>query len=401
MGTSIPPTKLSRDQYYDKVLGCLVGSAIGDAMGAPFEMWERTAIAADMGYVDRLYPLRRPASPEGPWIDNLPPGGTTDDTRWKYLVGKWLAGLGPHQSQLDPRAFAGMLIDTCRRYTDFRSKSEPSPGGMPVAASLRVDWLREWEAVAKPYLKGDPDAYSYALNRFYGGDLACGGMLYAPILGAYYPADPERAYLEAYRLGTYDLGYARDITGLTAAYVSAAMEPDENFYSITEISRNLDPLQYAGARLVGRITNRIEQDAETIVQNANILTEKNIPEGIELPRNFHYDSLYFIRLESAYTQLEEKCQDIAFHAGEIHLINLTALKFGRGDFQKTLEFVVNFGRDNDTVGAVTGAILGAYLGFKALPKPWVETSLQVNEAMLEMPLEPLAQQLSRQKYELN
>jgi len=30
---------LPREEYYDKILGMLVGSAIGDAMGAPTEMW--------------------------------------------------------------------------------------------------------------------------------------------------------------------------------------------------------------------------------------------------------------------------------------------------------------------------------------------------------------------------
>ena len=42
-----------------------------------------------------------------------------------------------------------------------------------------------------------------------------------------------------------------------------------------------------------------------------------------------------------------------------HLINLTALLFSNYQFQPAMEFVTNYGRDNDTVAAVTGAILGA------------------------------------------
>ena len=36
--------QLADSVYYDKVLGALVGSAIGDAMGASTEMWHRKDI---------------------------------------------------------------------------------------------------------------------------------------------------------------------------------------------------------------------------------------------------------------------------------------------------------------------------------------------------------------------
>jgi len=54
---------------------------------------------------------------------------------------------------------------------------------------------------------------------------------------------------------------------------------------------------------------------------------------------------------------------MAFHPGEVHQINLTALLFTDFDFEKSLAFVTNYGRDNDTVAAITGAILGALHGF--------------------------------------
>ena len=113
------PQALSREEYYDKLLGSLVGSAIGDAMGAPTEMWHRDDIKVMLGYVDSLDVLIREGSPEGPWEDNLPEGGTTDDTRWKYLTGGWLAGYDQHQGRLDAKAFAGCIDAMPRR--DWRS----------------------------------------------------------------------------------------------------------------------------------------------------------------------------------------------------------------------------------------------------------------------------------------
>ncbi len=83
-----------------------------------------------------------------------------------------------------------------------------------------------------------------------------------------------------------------------------------------------------------------------------------------------------------------------FHAGEIHMINLAALIFGEFDFQRSLEFVINYGRDNDTVGAVTGSILGAYYGKSRLPVDMVKAVLQTNKEKLAIDLEKWAENLT-------
>ena len=100
------------------------------------------------------------------------------------------------------------------------------------------------------------------------------------------------------------------------------------------------------------------------------------------------------QMEKAFELLDQRNQDMPFHAGEIHLINLTALLFGEFDFQKSLEFVINYGRDNDTVGAITGAILGAYWGKESLPAEWTHTVLETQSRYLGIELEDLAQQLT-------
>ena len=105
------------------------------------------------------------------------------------------------------------------------------------------------------------------------------------------------------------------------------------------------------------------------------------------------DTLYFAQLQQLYDDLDTKNEDMAFHPGEIHQINLTALLFTDFDFQKSLEFVVNYGRDNDTVAAITGAILGAYHGYAKLPKASAEIVLSVNKNQLGIDLEAMAERL--------
>ncbi|MBK8502631.1 MAG: ADP-ribosylglycohydrolase family protein [Saprospiraceae bacterium] len=390
-------SSLTREIYHDKVLGMIIGSAIGDAMGAPTEMWHRDAIATQLGYVAQPEAVIREGSPEGPWAYNLPAGGTTDDTRWKYLITEFING--QNLMALKTRDFAQFIIDL---YLDEKSEvnKKESFGPDEVETEIRqMTWLQEWAKVAKPYIDNDLDGFREAANRFYGGEMACAGMLYAPSIGAYYPGQPEKAYQESFNLSLFDLGYARDITGLTAAYVAKAMQPGIDLQDIGALTRTIDPEHYFESRLVGRIANGFYQDARQITFDAKGLTDLDVNEKeYRIPKNYPYSKLYYAQVQKAYELLDDKLQDIPFHAGEIHLINLTAIEFCEGDFKKTIEFVVNYGRDNDTVAAVTGAILGAYTGAKNLPDDWKKIVEKTNKEIIGIDLEKIADQITAKAF---
>ncbi len=387
-------SSLTEAVFLDKMLGAIVGSAIGDAHGGPTEMWHRDYIEAQFGYIDTLEGMIRDGTPEGPWEDNLPGGSTTDDTRWKAIAAQFLIEKGAKKDSLDPHDFARFLLEAYRTDMEKAKKSPVFPPEAIEKELMRVAWLQEWAKVAHAYESGDADKYAYTLDRFYGGEMACAGMLYAPIVGAFFPAAPEKAYLEAYRIGLFDHGFARDITGLTAAMVSAAMKPNMNFSRLTyEVSAGVDPLRFFNSRLSGRIAFRIWADARYIVSQSKKLTEKDIPADQKTPKGWPGSRLEWAQTRKAYELMDPKLQDIPFHAAEIHFINLVALQFGEGDFQKTIDFVTNFGRDNDTVGAVTGAVLGGFLGFEKLPKAWREQVLRTNKNVVGIDLEDLAKKL--------
>jgi len=208
-----------------------------------------------------------------------------------------------------------------------------------------------------------------------------------------YPNEAAMAYQSAYRLGIFDLGYARDITGLTAAMTAAAMAPDATPESIISVLRNIDPNGYFNSRLVGRSAHRFYKDALYSVTAAKKMTKSDIDSiDIQLPYQGQ-DTLYFAQLQKLFEELDEQNEDMAFHPGEIHQINLTALLFTNFDFQKSIEFVVNYGRDNDTVAAITGAILGALHGYANLPQESAALVLAVNKNQLGIDLEIMADRL--------
>lgn len=391
--------RLAMDEYQlkDKIKGMLVGSAIGDAMGAPTEMWSRDRIQMEYGYVDTLTNMVREPSPEGTWDINLPAGATTDDTRWKLLLQNYFKSHSQHIeiNQTDPFAFANYIQD---RYKNELNKLKQVDGFEPQPyedQSRKYAWLQEWAIVAKAFSEKDLEDYNEKLHRFYGGEMTCAGQLYTPMIGLFFPGQPKEAYEAAYKLSIFDIGYAKDISALTAAMVSAAMHPNAQPDSIINVIKEIDPRNYFKSRLVGRASHRIYLDALNMVYQAHKLKKEDVnPLNLKLPQN-RRSILQLAQMEHIFNQLDAKNQDMPFHAGEIFLINLSALLFAEFDFQLSLEFVINYGRDNDTVGAITGAILGALHGFKALPQDLCTIAIKTNKEKLGIDLEEMADELSR------
>jgi ADP-ribosylglycohydrolase len=373
---------LTPEELQNKVLGMIVGSAIGDAMGAPTEMWSREEIDKTYGWVIGLDSMVREVSPEGIWIPNLPAGGTTDDTRWKKLAFEYLTA--EKSLQLDPKQFAKRILteyESAIAYFQRIKGTDPDPF---YANMLRVGWLQEWAKVAKPFLVDDLSSYMDGLSTFYGGEMVCAGLLYTPAIGVFFPGRPEEAYKQAYALSIFDLGYARDISALAAAMTSAAMELNPSQANVLAVLSQIDPEGYFQTRLVGRSSYRILQKAMDIV--AAVQNDSLSKEAASTPD----------RMRKAFALLDENLQDMPFHAGEIHLQVLTALLFADFDFELTLQFLVNYGRDNDTTAAVAGAILGAFYGFQGLPANLRTQVLLVNKDVLTIDLIDLSAKLTDQ-----
>jgi hypothetical protein len=371
---------LTEAELYDKILGTLVGAAIGDAMGAPTEMWSREAITLEYGFVDGLDSMIRETSPEGTWKANLPAGGTTDDTRWKNLTVDYL--LSQKSTALDAKQFASQILNTYSASLEKLKKTEGNQVEPFENALQEANWLSEWAKVATPYVENNLGGYADSLSKFYGGEMVCAGLLYAPTLGAFYPGNPSKAYQEAYKISLFDLGYARDLTGLAAAMTAAGMAPTAGKEALLAALR-LDPAGYFQSRLVGRTSHKLLIDALNIVREARKLD--SLPKGMQSKSP---------ALAYAYTQLDSRQQDMPFHAGEIYLQSITAMLYADFDFKNTLIFLTNYGRDNDTTASLAGGILGAWYGYNGLPVSEREQVIRVTRDELGIDLEKQAERLT-------
>jgi len=385
--------KLNREELYDKVLGALVGSAIGDAMGASTEMWHRKEIQNKYGYITGLTPAERIQSPEGTWEHNLDAGATTDDTRWKYFMVSYFDSYAPN---LNARQFSKFITDYYQSIASKLGDKEilTSPDALDARLE-KVDWIKEWARVALAYQKGMED-YLKAQNRFYGGEMSCAGMLYTPMFGLIEP-NPETAYLTAYEHSIFDLGYAKDISGLVAAMTQMAMRT-KNMDSILNTAVFIDPMRYQDSRLVGRLSyNTANTTRKYVTLSREIIISDSLTSmdslKIKIPDHFNGTKTDWAQQEFVYALLEKDEKAIAFHAGEIWEILIAGLAFGEGDFEKSIQFIVNYGRDNDTVAAVAGMILGAKDGYTNLPVELRTEVLRVNKEQLGIDLEVLASRM--------
>lgn len=387
-------TGLSAEAYHDRVLGALVGSAIGDAMGASTEMWHRDDIRRKYGYITGLTAAERGQSPEGTWEHNLGAGATTDDTRWKYLVVKYLT---LNKGEMGPENFARFITDYYRSVAGGLAEKEILDNPDALDGTLeKVDWIKEWARVALAFQDG-PTAYGTALNRFYGGEMACAGMLYSPAFGLV-AGNPEQAYTMAYDHSLFDHGYAKDITALVSAMTQMALQTS-SMDSILNTTIFTDPLRYQDSRLVGRISLGISEVTRKVVREAreNSITNISLSENIGIPvapPGFPGSLEEWSQQLYIYDFLEEHERAIPFHAGEIWQILIAGLEFGRGDFLKTMQFIVNYGRDNDSVAAVAGMILGAKLGFSGLPEDLSGPVLRTSREQIGLDLEKLADEMA-------
>ncbi|MEM6751046.1 MAG: ADP-ribosylglycohydrolase family protein, partial [Planctomycetota bacterium] len=346
------------------------------------EFWDRGQIAERHGDALELWPSGRPAEAEGLWIANAPPGTTTDDTRWKRVLIDHLVeskgdhALGASAENAHGLAWARRVCELdMLAHTAGNDAVATRVGGFDDVALVR-DWLAEWARVADAYSSDDVERYSRALGRFYGGDLACAGMMYAPVLGALYPGDPASAYAHAFELSIFDLGYARDIAACTAAMTAAAMAPGATVEDVVGVLDAVDPEGFSGSRLIGRVARSLLDQAREVV---GVATQQKGETA---------------QVESIYARFDRLARHNGFHAGEVHLVNLTALLWSDGDFERAMRLVVRYGRDNDSAAAVTGAVLGALRGAAGLPSRWVEP-VEAQSRSMGMSLDALGDSLCR------
>ncbi|WP_326799990.1 ADP-ribosylglycohydrolase family protein [Streptomyces sp. NBC_01808] len=328
----------------DRTAGCLVGAAVGDALGGPVEGWTPEAIAERYGGRVRgiVEPFHRDewrtARPIAPYHKG--DGHVTDDTLMTHALIRVYDKVRDH---LDAYAVADHLVP------DLMGTPRWIPELEAEALPLQRIFLAEkWIVARLHYGHVDPREAGV------GNIVNCGAAMYMAPVGAVNAGNPAAAYAEALDVaGAHQSSYGREAAGVFAACVAAAFAPGATPESVVEAAL---ALAKDGTRAA------IEAVCEAAAGC------KDFEEALA-PLRAAVEPYDTVGPEYRNPSLGAR-RPSRLHAIEELPVALGMLLVGRGDYRHTVLGAVNYGRDCDSIATMGGAIAGALGGAAAVPGEW-------------------------------
>lgn len=327
----------------DRVAGCLVGAAVGDALGGPVEGWTPEQIAERhggrvRGIVGPFHEDWRTARPIAPYHKG--DGHVTDDTLMTHALVRVYAKVRDH---LDAYGIAEHLVP------DLISTPRWIPELEAEALPLQRIFLAEkWIVARLHYGHVDPREAGV------GNIVNCGAAMYMAPVGVVNAGNPAAAYAEALEVAApHQSSYGREAAGVFAAAVAAAFVPGATAASVVDAALGLakDGTRTAIEAVSERASSCADWEAAL-----GPLREAVAPFDTVGPR-YREPSLGARRPSR-------------LHAIEELPVALGMLLVGGGDYAAAVLGSVNYGRDCDSIATMSGAIAGVLGGAGAVPAEW-------------------------------
>jgi hypothetical protein len=373
------------DRLYSHVLGCMVGSALGDAWGAVVEGASAERVAQVTGgkdWVGELLPFPEDfkTHPAGLW-DPAPPRGTaTDDTRYNHiLIECVIRNGGLVNSQF-------LAIEYIERYRD-RARFYP---GHEEMAEQQYRWVYEAACAHLGMTELPSGIPPYAVLGNGIGFPSLHTLISLGLAGLLYKGEPEKAYAKAVELSFLDIGYGRTATGMMAAMVSAAIAGGISAREMVKVGLETDPLTGGGK---GKYP-----EPPYFYGYGRQLVVKRIGKLLELADQAKDD-------RSLVDAVSREVAPLHFWDPiDILGMPMAAIYFSDGDPLRSIAMAVNDRefdaegkfkrlRDVDCTGGVAGALVGALHGVEAFPREWVAETIAANRKVNHIDLEANARQL--------
>ncbi|GGE54749.1 hypothetical protein GCM10011391_37140 [Pullulanibacillus camelliae] len=315
----------------DKIAGTLYGMAIGDALGMPSELWNRTRVKDFFGRIETF--LDGPQENGAAKYFRL--GQFTDDTSQALIL---LDSLFENDFIPDQHIVANKLIDWAYSIDAF-SKNILGPSSKAALTAIKN--------------KQDPEPFtSTALTNG-------AAMRIAPIGCLFSPQEKEEMKHLIVKLSkaTHSTDVALGGAAMIATAVSAAIAD----YGWNEIM----------AEAISIYSLVAKEGAETF--SASLIERLKL--GIKLADQYKED-------EEEFTQKIYDLVGAGTMTSESVPAALAIAYFAKDPVRCAL-LCANLGGDTDTIGAMATAICGAKNGFKSLDPSWVRVIDKNNEVSLQ------------------
>jgi ADP-ribosylglycohydrolase len=322
-------------RLFSKVYGCMLGGAIGDALGGPVEHMTPEEIREQYGgNLDRYVPYSRPPAHHAQFAQGDGIGNYTDDTRLKHLH--------------------------CQAI--FRAGGKPRPGDLTLvladAYHHAPDDLHEGfveEYYLKAIWKGDKVAF--------GGEPTNGSLMANSPLGLITACRPDEAYQLGFDLAFLTAGYAKNSSAMAVAAIAEAMRPNATVDGIINAARKAHQA----------FCRRREGDHW---HNTDWRYDPNI--------RFLDAALEIARRERDVFSIREPIMGILewghLFSEAIHtlVVALSMFVAADGDVRQTIMGAIMYGRDKDSYASVAGALAGALKGVEGIPQEWIQPVIDGN-----------------------
>ncbi len=326
------------DVLYDKILGCLLGGASGDAMGAATEGRSRGEIIKLFGHKVEGFE----APPNDTFGAGNKAGGFTDDFSSAYFVAESILNNG---GVVDEEAVKRALIEWSEHHEFFDRFAGPT---------TRLA-IRRYKGEEIPESNSIKNKSRAATNG--------SAMRIAPV-GLFNACDVDAAIHDAVVVAgvTHNNSLALSGACAVAAAVARACEPSS------------DIIDVVAAGVYGA------KEGEKIgIERGVVVSGPSVSKRIEVA----------LEIANSRNTLSTKVDDITETIGTgLHISEAVPAAFGffaacKGEaFQTTVE-TVNAGYDTDTVGTIAGSIAGAYSGSSTFPDNAMEIMEEANGLQIE------------------
>lgn len=338
--------RIARSRYR----GCLLGGAVGDALGAPIEMmsWEK---------------IQKTYGPQG--ISDLAPaygriGAITDDTQMTLFTGE---GLLRAQARFLERGICNPFWVVQKSYLRWLATQESIPDDRHLETPLccNTSWLFNLPQLHSCRLPGNTclSSLRHSLNEGLREDSppndskGCGGVMRIAPVGLFLQSPEDSKKSEGFV--HYVMDFAGKIAKLTHGHVLSTLSSGA-MAALVSLLVSGDDLPKA-LLVIQRVLDKSPNGSELweLLKKAQTLAGKNIPPPL------------------AIREIGE-----GWVAEEALAIGVYASLRGRS-LEDALRIAVNHGGDSDSTGSIAGNIVGARYGVEAIPTGWLEKLELKNE----------------------
>lgn len=353
--------KKETEVHLDAIRGCIYGGAVGDALGYPVEFLREESIFEIYG-PNGITAYRKDRGRGKALI--------SDDTQMSLFTANGLL-VGDTRGAMrgirgEPRGYVAMAYQDWLMTQD--STIEEGSDHPRYSRKSGFSWLLDVPELYANRAPGNtclsalreqtscPDYIAARLNDSKG----CGGIMrVAPLAVDYEMADIKILDMEGAQLAAITHGHS-------LGYMPAAV-------LVHVINRIVFPPNGTCMSLKETVLEARNTVAQLFANDPHIEALVDIIDrAIDLSENGYPDDLDNIHQLGAGWVAEETLA-IALYCALRH----------QDDFAAGIIAAVNHSGDSDSTGAVTGNILGALLGYKAIPDQW-KTDLELSDVILEM-----------------